>query len=62
MIKVCDIKWDLTDDVFDYNIDDCDIPTEVDVPKAVYIENGFEGIADYLSDIYGFCVKSFNIN
>lgn len=61
MIKVCDIKWDLTDDVFEYNIDDCDIPTEVDVPKEIYNE-GLDKVADYLSDTYGFCVKSFNIN
>ncbi len=31
-MKAINIEWDLTDDVFEYNIDDCDIPTIVDLP------------------------------
>ena len=52
------IEWDLVDDVIDYNIDDCDIPTIVEIPS--YIED-IEDVADYLSDEYGYCVKAFDI-
>ena len=58
MMKAVNIEWDITDDVFDYNIDDCDLPTSVEIPS--YIED-IEDVADYLSDEYGFCVISFDI-
>ena len=54
---ICNIKWDLTDDVYEYNIDDCDIPTMVDIPSNIEDND----IADYLSNEYGFLVKSFEI-
>jgi hypothetical protein len=61
-----EIKWDLEDDVFEYNIDDCDLPTEVEIPNEVtaYCENEnvlCDRIADYLSDEYGFCVIEFGL-
>lgn len=76
-MKAINIEWDLTDDVFEYNIDDCDIPTIVDLPKDLAIkaqtdyfndEKGLQtdsyklsSVADYLSDTYGFCVLSFEV-
>lgn len=56
-MKAINIKWDLTDDIFDYNVDDCDIPTIVDLPKDLDVSS----VADYLSDTYGFCVISFGV-
>lgn len=55
--KVTNIVWDLGDDVLEYNIDECDIPTEVEIPNDVEDDD----IADFLSNEYGFCVKSFSI-
>jgi hypothetical protein len=76
-MKAINIEWDLTDDVFDYNIDDCDIPTIVELPKDLATkvltdyfndEKGLQtnsyklsSVADYLSDTYGFCVLSFEV-
>ena len=54
-MKATDIHWDLKDDVLEYNIDECDVPTEVDLPDNI---NVFD-VADYLSDKYGFLVISF---
>ena len=45
------IDWDYDDD------DDQDLPTEVEIPDDVEDDE----IADYLSDEYGFCVRSFCI-
>ena len=56
-MKAINIEWDLTDDVVDYNIDDCDVPTEVDIPNDIKEED----VADYLSNEYGFCVESFQL-
>jgi hypothetical protein len=46
-----DIDWDYDDD------DEQDLPTEVEIPNDVEDDE----IADYLSDEYGFCVRSFCI-
>ena len=65
-MKAFDIEWDLEDDVEDYNIDDYDLPTEVDIPDWV-IEDCLDEtemvdeIGDYLSDEYGFCVIEFGL-
>lgn len=64
-----EIKWDLeddVDDVFDYNIDDCDIPTEVEIPDwvtddCVTHQEKCDAVVDYLSDTYGFCVIEFGL-
>ena len=76
-MKAINIEWNLTDDVYEYNIDDYDIPTIVDLPKDLaenlltdYFadEKGLKtksyklsSVADYLSNEYGFCVLSFEV-
>ena len=37
------------------------LPRKVLIPKRILKDEGKEGIADYLSDEYGFCVFGFNI-
>lgn len=61
-----EIKWDLEDDVFEYNIDDCDLPTEVDIPDYVTADctNDREicdEVVNYLSNEYGFFVIEFGL-
>ena len=56
-MRAINIKWDLKDDCLDYNIDECDVPNEVEIPDNI----GVYEIADYLSDEYGFLVISFDI-
>ena len=61
-----EIKWDLEDDVFEYNIDDCDLPTEVDIPDYVTADctNDHEicdEVVNYLSNEYGFFVIEFGL-
>lgn len=51
VMLVSQIEWD-TD-----GFDDAELPTEVEVP--LYLDE-YE-IADWLSDEYGFCVKSFSL-
>lgn len=51
IVYATNIKWD-TDGV---SIDD--LPEEVEIPGDTCVED----IADYLSDSYGWCVESFNI-
>ena len=57
-MKATNIKWDCKDDVLEYNIDECDLPTEVELPNNI---NVFD-VADYLSDNYGFLVISFDFD
>lgn len=60
--KITDIEWDLDD------LDDEEKEEEKkDLPKMIYIDKkdvdyDLDNIAEYLSDNYGFCVKSFNID
>ena len=66
-MKAYNIKWDLGDDLVDYNIDDCDIPTETEIPdwvteSCVTDEEICDAVADYLSDEYGYCVTEFNLS
>lgn len=65
-MKAFEIKWDLKDDVLEYNIGECDVPTEVDIPDYVTADCVNEqelcdAVADYLSDEYGFCVIEFGL-
>ena len=55
-MKATNIKWDCKDDVLEYNIDECDLPTEVELPNNIDVFD----VADYLSDEYGFLVISFD--
>lgn len=50
-MKATNIKWDTDGYVIEW------LPTIVDIPQD--IEEIY--IADYLSDEYGFCVESFEI-
>ena len=50
-MKAINIKWDTDNEVID-------LPTEVNIPEG-YDE---DEVADYLSDEYGFCVFSFDID
>lgn len=52
------IIWD-TEEVTDEDIEDCfDLPSRVEIPKEIDVED----IADYLSDEFSFCVKRFDID
>jgi len=50
MYKVTEIEWDTEED-------------EIDLPKEVYINHDIEEdeIVDFLSDEYGWCIKSCSI-
>jgi len=50
-ILVSDIVWDTDGE----DAEDLELPTQVEVPLCVDEDD----IADYLSDRYGYCVKSF---
>ena len=50
-MKAINIKWDTDDQVVD-------LPIEVEIPEG-YSE---DDVADYLSDEYGYCVFSFDID
>lgn len=65
-MRAFEIKWDLSDDVYEYNIDDCDIPTEVDIPDEVFADcvtdqDFVDEAVNYLSDEYGFLVIDFSL-
>ena len=55
-MKAINIEWDLTDDVYEYNIDDCDLPTIVDLPYdlATRVLND-----DYYNDEKGLKTESY---
>ena len=50
-MKAINIQWDTDDQVVD-------LPKEVEIPEG-YSE---DEVADYLSDEYGYCVFSFDID
>ena len=51
------VEWDVSDSEFEYFVCE-DIPRKVYVPMSVAEED----IADWLSDKYGYCVKSYTID
>ena len=55
-MKAINIEWDLFDDVFEYNIDDCDLPTIVDLPKDLATQ---VLIDDYYTDEKGLKTDSY---
>lgn len=66
-MRAFEIKWDLSDDVYDYNIDECDIPTEVDIPNEVFADcvtdrDFVDEAVNYLSNEYGFLVIEFGLD
>lgn len=50
-MKAINIKWDTDDQVVD-------LPSEVEIPEGYFEDD----IADYLSDEYGWCVFSFELD
>ena len=63
-MRAYNIKWDLSDDEF-YNLTgESLLPEEVVIPQEV-TEAGEDDpgyIAEWLSDEYGFCVESFELD
>lgn len=56
---VTNITWDISDGEYDEDeLDDyLELPTEVKVPTGIAPDD----VADWLSDEYGFCVRSFSL-
>lgn len=52
--KAIDIEWDIDEDSYDNEVD---LPSEVDIPWDVLDDD----IDSYLTDKYGFCVCSYDI-
>lgn len=52
-MKAINIKWDV-----DYDADGECLPTEIDIPADLEDE---DEIADYLSDLTGFCHEGFEL-
>ena len=48
----------VTDIVWDTDGENVELPTEVEIPNDIEEDE----IADYLSDEYGWCIESFNVN
>lgn len=59
MLKATSIIWDMEDAVDAYNEGMANLPTEVELPSDM---EDIDEIADYLSDEYGFCVVSFQVD
>lgn len=51
------VEWDVSDSEFENFVNE-DVPCKVYVPMSVAEED----IADWLSDTYGYCVKSYTID
>ena len=63
-MRAYNIQWDLKEDIKMYGEKECRcLPDEVIIPDSVSqnIEDVSE-IADFLSDEYGFCVISFDVD
>lgn len=64
-MRAFNIVWDMdNDDYINLNEQDALPPKEVFIPDLVWdeeIEN-VNGVADWLSDQYGFCVDSFDLD
>ncbi len=52
-MKITDIEWDASRS----DIEECNLPSEIDIPDTVILDD----IADYISDNYGFCIKGFAV-
>lgn len=55
-MKIFNIQWDTEDNGEFITSEDLDLPTNVDIPEMEEDE-----VADYLSDEYGWCIKSFEV-
>lgn len=64
-MRAFNIKWDLAEDIELYGDKDCTcLPNEVIIPNKIWDEQicDVEDVADWLSDEYGFCVESFELD
>lgn len=52
--KAIDIEWDIDEDSYDNEVD---LPSEVEIPWDILDDD----IVSYLTDVYGFCVCSYDI-
>jgi hypothetical protein len=57
-MKAINIEWDLSDDDYEGDIDDIDLPTEIEIPDGMTDE---DEISDFLSDETGFCHCGFDL-
>ena len=55
-MKVTNIIWDLEEGDSDYAL-----PKEIEVPSELE-EEDYDTIVDYMSDEYGYCICSCDIN
>lgn len=60
-MKATNIKWDIElrydETTYDEALENCGLPTEVEIPDNVDEED----ISDWLSDEYGFCHAGFEL-
>lgn len=63
-MRAYNIQWDLKEDVEMYGEKECTcLPSEVIIPESVSQDiEDIDEIADFLSDEYGFCVISFDVD
>ncbi len=64
-MRAFNIKWDLSEDIEMYGEKDCTcLPNEVVIPNKIWDEQicDVDDVADWLSDEYGFCVESFELD
>ena len=54
--KAINIQWDIDED--DYECGAVPLPLEIEIPNNV---TDLEDIADYISDVTGFCHKGFEL-
>lgn len=61
-IRVFDIKWDITDDDYEDDLDTLQmLPDEIIIPFEKTIGMDMDDIADYISNETGFCHDGFDI-
>lgn len=63
-MRAYNIQWDLKEDIEIYGEKECTcLPDEVIIPESVSQDiEDIDEIADFLSDEYGFCVISFDVD
>lgn len=56
-MKAVDILWDIDIDDDDATLETIELPSEVEIPDNIDEDD----IADYLSDLTGYCHKGFRL-
>lgn len=57
-----DIDWDVTENGAEDKDALAALPTEVELPDSIRTDDGeyyAEAVSDYLSNAYGYCIRSF---